>query len=181
MAATVVAPSAPRAAASGRSRTLSLAMSVVAMRRQPVLVEADVRLAVEHGDRRRHRAGRGTAASSSRATSRLRGRGRPWAMIVDSSATTAPPRVERLADRLAEREHYRAAAEEATDGGDAAADDEAGDGGADEHLLLVLGDLLAPVGDLGHLAAQPRERVRELHAVGLDRGADLLGRAGRHG
>ena len=90
-------------------------------------------------------------------------------------------RVERLADRLAERGHYLAAAEEPTDGGDAAADDEAGDGRADQHLLLVLGDLLAPVGDLGHLAAQSRQRVRELHAVGLDRGADLLGRAGRHG
>jgi hypothetical protein len=32
-----------------------------------------------------------TAASISRAIRRLSGRGRPWAMIVDSSATTARP------------------------------------------------------------------------------------------
>ena len=55
------------------------------------------------------------------------------------------------------------------DGGDAAADDEAGDGGADDDLLAVARDLLAPVGDLGDLAAQPVERQRELGAVGLDR------------
>ena len=123
-----------------------------------------------------------TAASSSRATSRLRGRGRPWAMIVDSSATTAAAGVERLADRLAERGHYRAAAEQPTDGGDPAADDEAGDGRADQHLLLVLGDLLAPVGDLGHLAAQARRAsARARCGWPRSRRGSRSGRAGRHG
>src|SRR5881409_1385853 len=62
-----------------------------------------------------------------------------------------------------------AAAEEAGGPGDPAADHEAGDGGADEHLALVALDLLAPVRQLGDLAAQAVQRVREVPAVRLDR------------
>jgi len=50
-------------------------------------------------------------------------------------------------------------------------------GRADQRGTLVLIQLLAPVGDLGDLAAQPLDRDGEGHAVGLDRRADLLGRA----
>src|SRR4051794_33364161 len=102
-------------------------------------------------------------------------------MIVDSRATTAPPSARASRTSSLSDAKLLAAPEEATDRSDAAADDEAGDRGADEHLLLVRGDLLAPVGDLGHLAAQAGQRVRQLHPVGLDRGADLLGGACRHG
>ena len=38
-----------------------------------------------------------TAASLARATSRLRGAGRPWLMRVDSRATTPAPRAKRVA------------------------------------------------------------------------------------
>ena len=54
--ATVVAPLSPSAAATGRSRTPSLARSAVGADPVDLLGgEADVRHAVEHGDRRRHR------------------------------------------------------------------------------------------------------------------------------
>ena len=49
-----------------------------------------------------------TASSSSRAIRALSGRGRPWAMIVDSSATTGPPRDERLGDLGRDLDHVRA-------------------------------------------------------------------------
>src|SRR5215204_2928555 len=62
---------------------------------------------------------------------------------------------------------------------DPAADHEAGHGRADQELLAPPVDLLAPVGDLGHLGAQAVDRHAELGAVRLDRPADLLGRAGR--
>ena len=63
------------------------------------------------------------------------------------------------------------------DRGEPAAEQEAGDRRADQRRALVLVELLAPVGDLGDLAAQLRDRDRERGAVGLDRGADLVGRA----
>ena len=40
------------------------------------------------------------------------------------------------------------------------------DGSADEDLLLVLADLLAPVRELGDLVAQPLDGLPELDAVG---------------
>src|SRR5215218_8872446 len=58
-----------------------------------------------------------------------------------------------------------AAAKQAADGREAAADDEARDGRADHDLLAMARDLLAPVRDLGDLAAQPAERQRQLGAV----------------
>src|SRR5215210_4412588 len=70
-----------------------------------------------------------------------------------------------------------AALEDAGDPGDAAADHEPGDGGADQHLLLVALDLAAPVAGDGQLAAQPAQRMGQVVAVGLDRGADLVRRA----
>ena len=70
-----------------------------------------------------------------------------------------------------------AAAHEPGERGDAAAQHEARDGRADQDLLAVLVDLLAPVGDLGHLGAQAVDGHAELGAVGLDRAADLLRRA----
>ena len=57
---------------------------------------------------------------------------------------------------------------------DAAAEHEARHGGADQHLLLVVAQVPAPVGDLGDLAAQPLDGEAELGAVGLDRAPDLL-------
>ena len=42
------------------------------------------------------------------------------------------------------------------------------------HLLLVVAQVLAPVGGLGDLAAQPLDGEAELGAVGLDRAPDLL-------
>ena len=47
-------------------------------------------------------------------------------------------------------------------------------------LLLVLDELAAPVRQDGDLLLQALHRRAELAAVGLDRGADLLRRAGRH-
>ena len=69
-----------------------------------------------------------------------------------------------------------AAAHQAGERGDPAAEHEARDGGADQHLLAVLVELLAPVGDLGHLGAQALDGDAELGAVGLDRAPDLLRR-----
>ena len=55
-------------------------------------VEPDPRDAVEHGDGRRRDVPLDLSSSSnSSAASWLRGRGRPWEMIVDSSATTGRP------------------------------------------------------------------------------------------
>src|SRR6185312_5987735 len=64
--------------------------------------------------------------------------------------------------------------------GDAAADHEAGDRGGDQRLSSVLAELAAPVRQRDDLGAQRLDRAAELDAVLLDRGADLLGRAGRH-
>src|SRR3954464_5188945 len=64
--------------------------------------------------------------------------------------------------------------EQARQPGDAAADDKAGHGGADDDLFLVALDLLAPVRRLDDLRAQRPQGALELHAVGLDRGPDLL-------
>ena len=61
---------------------------------------------------------------------------------------------------------------------DPAAEHEARDGGADQDLLLVVAQVLAPVGDLGDLAAQALDGQAELGAVGLDRAPDLLRCAG---
>ena len=69
---------------------------------QALVVEPDARRPVEHRDRRgRHPASR-RMLSNSRAASRLRGRGRPCEMIVDSSATTGAPR-SRAAETCSER------------------------------------------------------------------------------
>src|SRR5215207_9680745 len=70
------------------------------------------------------------------------------------------------------------AAEDAGDPGDAAPDEEPGNSSADEHLLLVLGELLAPVRQLGDLALEALDREPELATVRLDGGADLLRRPG---
>ena len=70
------------------------------------------------------------------------------------------------------------AAHQTGERGDAAAEHEPGHGGADQDLLAALVDLLAPVGDLGHLGAQAVDGEPELGAVGLDRAADLLRRPG---
>src|SRR3954453_1436348 len=68
-----------------------------------------------------------------------------------------------------------ATAEESREAGDPAADDEARHRRADDHLLLVALDVLAPVGGLDDLGTQCVQRALELHAVGLDRVADLGG------
>src|SRR5829696_4423930 len=72
-----------------------------------------------------------------------------------------------------------AAADEAGERGDAAAEDEPRHGRSDQHLPAVLVDLLAPVGDLGHLGAQALDGEAELGAVRLDGAPDLLRRARR--
>ena len=88
VAATVVAPLPPRAARIGRSRTLALASSSSAIRRTPSssrpIRGTPSSTAIVAGVTPRSR----RIASNSRAASRLRGRGRPWEMIVDSRATT---------------------------------------------------------------------------------------------
>src|SRR5690606_38544489 len=72
------------------------------------------------------------------------------------------------------------AEQDAADGADPTAEHEAGHGGGDHRLSLLGRELLAPVGQLLDLAAQDLERLGELPAVGLDRGADLLRGAGGH-
>ena len=67
------------------------------------------------------------------------------------------------------------AAEQRERRGHAAADHEAGDGRADQRAAAVLGQLTAPVGQLGHLRAQVVDREGQLPARLLDRGADHLG------
>ena len=81
------------AAARARSRRLSLATpSSQGDPLQRGVVQADPHHAVEHGDGGRDRAARRAPRPRSRAaTRRLSGRGRPWAMMVDSSATTGRP------------------------------------------------------------------------------------------
>src|SRR3954465_6166796 len=98
--------------------------------------------------------------------------------VVRASQTDTPASGGREADGA--RRALAPAAEEPADGGDPAADDEAGHGRADDDLLLVLHELAAPVGQDRDLVAQALDRCAELLAVGLDRGADLLGRARRH-
>ena len=110
VAATVVAPLAPRAAASGRSRALSLATSSREATASSCASESPTRTvpsssAIVAGTAPCSR----TAASISRAIRALSGRGRPWAMIVDSSATTAPPRRQRRRD-LVRQLHRRSVA-----------------------------------------------------------------------
>ena len=92
VAATVVAALPPRAWMIGRSRTLALARSSSAMRRTPsssrpirgMPSSTAIVAGVTPWSRR--------IVSNSRAASRLRGRGSPCEMIVDSSATTGAPR-----------------------------------------------------------------------------------------
>ena len=92
VAATVVAPCAPRAAAGARSRTPHLttssppAIASSAASSSPIRTSPETS-AIVAGTAPAER----TAASISRATSRLRGRGSPWEMIVLSSATTGRP------------------------------------------------------------------------------------------
>ena len=50
----------------------------------------------------------------------------------------------------------------------------------DHQLAAVALEMPAPVGQMRDLAAQAVDRDRELHAVALDRAADLGGRALRH-
>src|SRR4051794_13749515 len=89
--------------------------------------------------------------------------------------TAVPPWSARVvAPRRANAPESSAAAEEAGQPGDAATDDEPGHRGADDHLLLVALEVLAPVRRLRELRAQRAQGALELHAVGLDRGADLL-------
>ena len=90
-AATVVAPLAPRAARMGRSRTLAFARSSSAIRRTPSA----------SSPMRGTPSSTATVAgvtpvsrkmlSNSSAAAWLRGRGRPWLMMVDSRATTGRP------------------------------------------------------------------------------------------
>ena len=92
VAATVVAPSPPRAQMTGRSRTEHFD-HVVGVRQmlERLVVEPDAhqrRRALRSSPGPRPR--RAPTSSISRATRRLSGRGSPWAMIVLSSATTGP-------------------------------------------------------------------------------------------
>ena len=93
---TVVAPLCPNARATGRSRRPNLrSAGVHGHPYQLVRLEADAgdpsSTAMVAGQAPCSR----TMSSNSRATSRLRGRGRPWAMIVDSRATTGFPPLRR--------------------------------------------------------------------------------------
>ena len=100
MAATVVAPL--RAAGGGEREVAGAALGDVVAggdRVERGVVEPDAhgcRRAARSWPARRPRAR--TASSSSRAIRALSGRGRPWAMIVDSSATTGAARGQRLGD-----------------------------------------------------------------------------------
>ncbi len=92
VAETVVAPLAPRARATGRSRVPSLRSVVSSATRASSSSSSPTwatpsSTATVAGQAPSSRA----MASSSRATSRLRGRGRPWAMMVDSRASTGVP------------------------------------------------------------------------------------------
>ena len=80
-----------------------------------------------------------------------------------------PPRAARLISVRRRRRPQHARAEH-----------EADDRGADDELAAVALDVPAPVGQLRHLAAQAVDRDRQRHAVGLDRAADLRGRALGH-
>src|SRR5215207_1315604 len=91
------------------------------------------------------------------------------------AATAAPARA--AGNARSEVVLVAPAAHQAGERGDAAADHEAGHGGADEDLLAVLVDLLAPVGDLGHLRPEAVDGEPEVGAVRLDRAPDLLRRA----
>ena len=84
------------------------------------------------------------------------------------------PEVDRRQRRPSSTRGRRAAGQQPGHRRDPAAEHEARDGGADHHLLLVVAQVLAPVGDLGDLAAQLLDREAELGAVGLDRAPDLL-------
>ncbi len=92
VAATVVAPSAPRATGTARSRVESLSTpsafdsrSIASSSIPTHGVPATTPTVAGTAPASR------TAASIARPTSRLRGRGSPWASTVDSSATTARP------------------------------------------------------------------------------------------
>src|ERR1700733_4064155 len=60
------------------------------------------------------------------------------------------------------------------------ADQQPDDRGADRDFAAVALDVRAPVGQARHLSAQLLHRYGELHAVRLDRAADLVRRALRH-
>src|SRR4029077_6779487 len=77
---------------------------------------------------------------------------------------------------LAER-RWPARSAPATAAQHARADEQADDRGADRELAAMALDVPAPVGEVGHLSAQAVDRDGELHAVALDRIADLGGRA----
>src|SRR4051812_9601028 len=92
VAATVVAPATPRASAGARSRTPHLTTPSVSASASSAAASSPTRTepassAIVAGTAPPAR----TAASISRATRRLSGRGSPWAMIVLSSATTGRP------------------------------------------------------------------------------------------
>ena len=84
------------------------------------------------------------------------------------------------ARRRARHARLAAASPQAPEGGEAAAEHEAGNRRSGQHLGAVAGDEPAPVGGPLDLSAQPIGRQRELRAVVLDRGADLLWRARGH-
>ena len=98
VAATVAAPWPRRATTVARSRTLTLATSsALAIVSSAVVVEPDPHDAAPRSrsspGRRRRSA---PPARPAERPSRLSGRGRPWLMIVDSRATTGPPRAQRV-------------------------------------------------------------------------------------
>ena len=92
VAATVVAAFFPRATTVAISRTLTLTMSSRSATRVSSSSESPMRtlpsrIAMVAGTAPCRR----TVASTSRATRRFSGRGRPWLMMVDSRATTGRP------------------------------------------------------------------------------------------
>ena len=89
----MVAAEPPRAITGARSRTPAFVKPPPsAIASSAASSSPTARHAVDDGDRRRHGAlAARTTASSSRATSRLRPRGSPWAISVLSSATTGVP------------------------------------------------------------------------------------------
>ena len=125
----------------------------------PVAAAIQISIIEYNRFRRRRSSGRGgqapPPAADCRRRRRRRRRRRAGALVLVAAAARR---------RLGER-------------GDAAAEHEAGHRGADQDLLAVLVDLLAPVGDLGDLGAQALDGQPELGAVGLDRAPDLLRRA----
>ena len=95
-------------------------------------------------------------------------------MIVDSRATTAAPRSSAAATSSPSRSIYFLRRNRPPTAAMPPPMTKPATAAPMSDLLLVLAQLLAPVGDLGDLAAQVLQRARERGAVGLDRRADLL-------